>query len=178
VNSSHFSHGPREFHAPWSLGNRLSTALLLAILGVVPLLVALAPQPRARGWAWLGVGLLWLILGGVALFCVRGYALRHGELWIRRSFWWTRLSLAELQAARVDPDAFRGAIRIWGAAGFMAAYGWFYSKRLGRFRAWVTDPAKSVVLEFPGRTVVVSPDRPEAFVRALGFEPQPVRMPF
>lgn len=169
---------PQEFQAPWSVGNRISTALLTVVLLTVPCVVALAPQPRARGWAWFGVGVLWLILGGVGLFCVRGYALRHGELWIRRSFWWTRIPLADLQEVRIDPHALRGSVRLWGAAGFMAALGWYYNKRLGRFRAWVTDPARCVVLEFPGRTLVISPDRPEAFVRALGFEPQRPRISF
>lgn len=136
----------------------------------IPVLVVQAPSPHSRSAALVGVALIWTILGSVALFSVRGYALRQGELWIRRSFWWTRVSLAGLRAARPDPLAFRGAIRLWGAAGFMAYLGWYYSKRLGRFRAWVTDPARSVVMEFAGRTLVVSPDEPVRFVEALGFK--------
>ncbi|MCS7091373.1 MAG: PH domain-containing protein [Verrucomicrobiota bacterium] len=169
------THGPlhnqaRTFGAPWGRSNKIFTWLLTAWMGLLPALVARVPEPRSRLWAWVGVGLVWLILGAVALFCVRAYALREGALWIRRSFWWTRIPLAGLISARVEPQPFRGAIRLWGCAGFMAYLGWYSSKRLGRFRAWVTDPSRGVILEFADRTIVVSPDDPEAFVRALGFE--------
>ena len=40
-------------------------------------------------------------------------------------------------------------------------------ERLGRYRAWVTDPRRAVVLEFPDRTIVVSPGRPHLFVDEL-----------
>lgn len=175
MNSISKSYEPREFGAPWGWGNRLTTAIVLVVAVVTPVLVAGAQQPRSRGWAWVGVFSIWVILGFCALFAVRGYALRHGELWIRRPFWWTRIPLDGLRSARVDPDALRGAVRLWGMGGFLAIVGWFYSKRLGRFRAWVTDSSRCVVLEWDGRTVVISPADPAAFVRALGFEPEPVR---
>lgn len=178
MNRSLPQYEAREFGAPWGWGNRLTTAALLQVLIVIPVTVAQAPKHRSQPWAWVGVGLIWFILGLCALYSVRGYALRHGQLWIRRSFWWTRIPLTGLVSARVDPDALRGAVRLWGMAGFMAMVGWFYSKRLGRFRAWVTDSSRCVVLEFEDRTVVISPDDPHAFVRALGFESEPVRKQF
>ena len=41
------------------------------------------------------------------------------------------------------------------------------NRRLGRFEAYATDPGRSVVLRFPGRVVVVTPDEPDAFVDAV-----------
>ena len=41
------------------------------------------------------------------------------------------------------------------------------NKRLGRFEAYATDPGRSVVLRFPGRVVVVTPDEPNAFVDTI-----------
>ncbi|MBD3376570.1 hypothetical protein GF406_16155, partial [candidate division KSB1 bacterium] len=35
------------------------------------------------------------------------------------------------------------------------------------YRAFVTDMNKTIVLKFPDRTVVVSPESPEAFVRDI-----------
>jgi len=41
------------------------------------------------------------------------------------------------------------------------------SKKLGNFRMCATDPQRSVVLHFPSRRWVISPDRPSEFVQAL-----------
>ena len=46
--------------------------------------------------------------------------------------------------------------------------GWYYNKRLGSYRAFVTDPRRAVVLRYANRRVVLSPDAPEDFVRELG----------
>jgi hypothetical protein len=134
---------------------------------VLPLAV---PRKEIRA-AFIGPGIGLLVLGITALFCVRGYAIRHRELWIERSFWRTRLPLRDLQRAYADAEAMKGTTRSAGNGGFMAYTGWFRNKKLGSYRAFVTDPARCVVLEFAKRKVVVSPNDPVAFVRALGFEP-------
>jgi hypothetical protein len=54
-----------------------------------------------------------------------------------------------------------------GNGGFFCWTGYFRNRRLGSFRALVTDPARCVVLEFSRFKLVVSPEKPEAFVRAL-----------
>ncbi len=150
---------------------KLATAAVgLLVVGsavILPLTI-----PRTEIWvAVLIPGIVLLTLGAAALCCVRGFTLRHRELLIQRSFWQTRLSLKELKRAYVEPAAMKKTIRSCGNGGFMAYTGWFYNKRLGHYRAFVTDPARSVVLEFAKRKVVVSPDDPDAFVRALGFDP-------
>ena len=45
----------------------------------------------------------------------------------------------------------------------------FYSKRLGSYRAYVTDPRQCVVLRYPHRRVVLSPASPEDFVSDLAL---------
>lgn len=62
----------------------------------------------------------------------------------------------------------RGSLRICGNGGIFSFSGWFWNKRLGAYRALVTDGAKTVVLRFDKRKWVVSPDAPEEFVRELG----------
>jgi hypothetical protein len=42
--------------------------------------------------------------------------------------------------------------------------GLFRNRALGNYRAFVTDLTQTVVLRFPKRTVVVSPQNPERFV--------------
>ncbi len=81
----------------------------------------------------------------------------------RTEFGWAPLGDGLTQA----PTAMAGSLRIAGNGGLFSFTGWFWSRRLGRYRAFVTDPARSVVLKFSDRTVVVSPDVPEEFVAAL-----------
>ncbi len=52
--------------------------------------------------------------------------------------------------------------------GLFSFTGSFRNKALGAYRAFVTDPHRTVVLRFPKRTVIVSPDSPEAFLHEIG----------
>jgi hypothetical protein len=72
-----------------------------------------------------------------------------------------------LREASVDAEAMRRSLRICGNGGLFSFSGWYRSKRLGVFRAYVTDLNRTVVLTFPRRKIVLSPDQPEAFVEAL-----------
>ena len=158
------------FAAPWGLSVKIITFSVFAFaLGLAVVLLLVVP-PGERWSVLLGPGVLTLVFGITALFCVRGYALRRGELWIRRLFWETHVPLEGLSRARVDPEAMKGAWKTAGNGGFFCYSGWFRNKKLGKFQVWVTDPKRAVVLEFENRKVVVSPDRPKAFLRALGID--------
>ncbi|MBE0545596.1 MAG: hypothetical protein IH623_30060 [Verrucomicrobia bacterium] len=164
-----------QFGAPWGRGIKIVTWSVIVLISGVAIILPLA-VPRKDLWvAVLIPGSVLLILGITALFCVRGYTVRQRELWIHRSFWQTRMPLKDLRRAYADAKAMHKCIRSCGNGGFMGVTGWFYNKKLGNFRAFITDPARSVVLEFAKRRVVVSPDDPRAFVRALGFNPEAQR---
>lgn len=115
---------------------------------------------------WLGCLPLALVIG-CALFTIRGYALTPDTLLIRRFLWSTRVPLAELKSAEYLPGAMRGSIRTFGNGGFFSVTGLFWSRPLGSYRAFVTDLQRTVVLRFPGRTLVLSPESPEDFVRVV-----------
>jgi len=170
---------PTEFGAPWGRSVKLATGLVGLILLVVlfaPLAAEWASPGKAR-LAWLMPVVVLVIFGITSLFAVRGYRLTHRELWIRRLAWWTRLPLKDLTSAEPDPQAFQKTLRKAGNGGYLAITGWFWNRRLGHFRAFVTDPQRSVVLRFKDRVVVISPDDPEAFVRALGVSSSGKRRP-
>jgi hypothetical protein len=102
------------------------------------------------------------------LFVVRGYEITPDEILVERLLWRTRLEpRSQLQSATVDPEAMKGAIRVFGNGGLFAFTGLFRSKSLGKFRVFVTDPGRAVVLRFPNRVVVVSPSDPERFAREV-----------
>jgi hypothetical protein len=104
---------------------------------------------------------------GSALFTIRGYAITPDAILIHRLFWTTRLPRAGLQSAGAEPDVMRGSLRTFGNGGLFSFSGYFWSKALGSYRAWVTDPRRTVVLGFAQRKVVISPAVPEAFIRDL-----------
>lgn len=159
-----------QFSAPWGRSVKVITGAVVVLV----LAMAILPpflHPSKGLWALIAAPTVAAaVLGIVGLFCVRGYTVKHRELLIQRLFWQTSLPLKGLEKAYADAQAMTGSFKTIGNGGLFAYTGWFRSKHLGKFRALVTDATRCVVLKFRDRTVVVSPDDPVAFVRALGFE--------
>ena len=145
-----------RYRAPWSASVKWITA------GVVVLftsLVFLTPWASAAAWA---------LFFALFAFGPSGYSFEGRDLVIHRRAWSSfRLPLGGLTGARVAPDAMRRSLRTFGNGGVFGFTGWFHNSRLGRYRAWVTDPRKAIVLEFENETVVVSPGHPHLFVDEL-----------
>lgn len=146
----------QHFGAPW--GNRLkvTTALVLAILGVAFFTI--------KGWAVLVI----LAIVGVALvFAVRGYSVMDGQLLIHRLGWATRFDLEGLTRAEYSPGATIGSARTMGIGGLFGFVGHFHNAVLGSYRAYATHESNTVVLDFGGQKIVVTPDAPVEFVEAI-----------
>lgn len=152
--------GPEHtrFGAPWSSSLRMMSALFTFVVGV-PALVQLLNGRMIIGGALLVVLILPLALS------VRGYEIVGVELRIRRLCWNTRFPLDGLTTATVLPNAMASSSRTWGIGGAFSFSGHFVNA-LGRYRAFVTDPQRTVVLQLGSGVLVISPDRPEAFVAA------------
>lgn len=163
----------REYGAPWGRSIKVITPLTvgLILLAAAGLITAAVLDPRTPRWApVLGLTTLGAVLTVPLLFLVRGYRLDGAdELVILRPFHATRISLAGLQAAERCPGAFTGLTVRAGNGGMGGFIGWFWNRSLGGYRAWVTDPRRSVLLKFPDRRVVLSPDDPDAFIAALAW---------
>lgn len=158
-----------RFEAPWSTAVKLVTAGTVVLLVVV--VTVLGGRLPAGSGFWPGA-VVWgaplLILLGGLLFTVRGYRLEPTRLLVDRLLWPTAIELEGLEEAWHDPSAMRRSVRLFGNGGLFAIAGLFSNKRLGRYRAFATDPQRAVVLVFAERKVVVTPDRPDEFVRQLG----------
>jgi len=63
-----------------------------------------------------------------------------------------------------DPEILRWAFRIRGEGGLGSIRGRYWSKRVGKFDAFMTDTEKAVVLRWPDRVVAVSPADPAFFI--------------
>ena len=155
-----------RYGAPWGKTVKVVTggiAILFLVIGV-----AIPP---------IGKYLLGGTLLVTAMFAPRGYGFEEGHLVVHRRGWRAaRIPLRDLTAVRVAPNISSRSIRTFGNGGLFGFTGWFHNSALGRYRAWITDPGRSVALEFDGRpTVVVSPSRTNLFAEELrertGIEP-------
>jgi hypothetical protein len=77
-------------------------------------------------------------------------------LLIQRLFWNSKIDISGLLSAEADTDAMNRSIRTFGNGGMFCFAGAFNNKKLGSYRAFATDPKRSVVLRFPKRTIVVT----------------------
>ena len=157
-----------EFSAPWSRSLRLMTTLAVALLvGVTLTGLFLGPrQPLALRMAVVGAPLAALL--GALLFTVRGYVLTESQIEVRRLGWSTTLPYAGLAAVTGEPDGLRRSLRLFGNGGLFAISGWFWNRRIGRFRAYATDPQRVVLLRYrDGSQVVVTPHDVQHFIVQL-----------
>jgi hypothetical protein len=158
------------YSAPWGRSVRWATPLTILIVAGMEILLVVVGRGSMRispGGFWATVAILPILVAGTSLFAVRGYRLVDGTLEVLRPGWISRVCLDGLQSVRTDPEAFRGVWAKAGSDGFLGLFGWFWSRRLGLFRAWATDPLRCVRMTFPNRVVVVSPDDPAAFVASV-----------
>jgi hypothetical protein len=149
-----------RFRAPWG---RELTALTAISTGMIVMAVTFVWSQGARLTPVLMLGILAVPLA----LTVRGYELAPGELRIRRLWWDTRWPLDGAITAAVRPDVMARSWRLWGNGGMFAVSGRFSNAALGRYRAFVTDFKRTVVIETPRGIVVVSPEHPEQFVAAI-----------
>lgn len=154
------------FAAPWS------PALMWISWGVSAgfILAIVITWINAAPAAWLISIILLLTVMITALFTVKGYELKGDSLFIQRLFWQTKIDLRHIQSVSVAPNAFKKAFKTCGNGGLFSFSGYYWSKSLGKFKCYATDTNRSVLLEIDGKKIVITPDSPEGFVRALGLE--------
>jgi len=158
--------------APWSTGLKVMSALGAGVLLAVSYtLYRAVPRgtkvPFAETFGSLMVTVPVLILVVALLFVVTGYRLDADGLSVQRLLWTTRVRLEGLDRAWHDPSATCRSLRVFGNGGLFSVTGWFRNATLGRYRAFLTDPAKAVVMRSPTRVVVFSPADPSGFLATL-----------
>lgn len=164
MSSNTYMNGPIEFKAPWSRGLRM-----ISCVAVVALLVA-----NVAGWyAWSRTGAnvaLIAILSPpfillIATLCiVRGYVLTADEIVVKRLGWANRFALSNLRSVQGDSEALSSSLKLLGNTGLLSYSGYFWNRKLGRYRAFATDPSRGVVLTYPNRKILVTPDDPQRFI--------------
>jgi hypothetical protein len=156
-----------QFEAPWGLHLKIMTICGSLVCVGIPLYLT-ASNHQEMGSVMFGLMqspiLLWLVC---LLLSVRGYSITADHILIHRLIWVTRIPLEDLQSFDFDQSALRQSIRYFGNGGIFAICGLYRHRRLGIFRAFVTDTGRSVMLRFRSRAIIVSPDDPHRFVKVL-----------
>ena len=156
-----------RFDAPWAL--RLRSTTTIASLALLALPFAFYGVQPEKGLLVPGIasiiGCMAIALG--SLFIIRGYRLDANGLHVERLVWADRIPLDDLRAAWADHEATEKSTRLFGNSGFFCIAGLFSNRKLGRYRAFATDPVRAVVLDLSRRKVVVTPADPWEFQAAL-----------
>jgi len=72
---------------------------------------------------------------------------------------------APLLVLLLAPEGMRGSLRLLGNGGLFAICGWFWNRRIGRYRAYATDPERAVLLRYrDGTKVVLTPHDVQHFI--------------
>jgi hypothetical protein len=154
-----------EFSAPWSRSLRLLTTASVVLLLTLTLAGLLLGPRESLVWRMAMVGAPLIVLLGSLVFMVRGYVLTESSIEILRLGWSTYLPFAGLAAVNGEPHGLRGSLRLFGNGGLFAISGWFWNRRIGRFRVYATDPERAVLLRYrDGKQVVVTPHDVQLFI--------------
>jgi hypothetical protein len=153
-----------EFGAPWSRSLKTASIVSIILLALIAVVGTLGLPARLWPARVLMVALPATALAIGFVSVVSGYALSASELEVRRPLWSNSFPLTELLAVEGDPQAFKGALRLFGNGGLFSFTGYFWTRKLGLYRAFATDPQRAVVLKFARRTIVITPDDPLRFI--------------
>jgi hypothetical protein len=160
----------QSFSAPMGKSTVAMTIAASAILiGVGILQLSLGMKRNGPGRTALIVAGSAMLAGfaGSVFFKIRGYDLTPSHLVVRYGFSGTSFPLREIAAVDIKPDALRKSTRSAANGGMWSFLGSFTSPEHGEMRVYVSDTQRTVILTMPQQKVVVSPDDPERFVRAI-----------
>lgn len=154
-----------EFNAPWS-----DTLRLMSLGASAVVLLAAVLATVKRQW-WIRITAIVVAAGFLAGswgFAPGGYRVDSGQVTVRRPFSDVGIARQAIRDARPFDDAdSAGMTRTAGNGGLFGYYGEYKSDKLGAHVWYVTDMSKRVVLDTVDGAVVVSPDDPEKFIKAV-----------
>ena len=154
-----------RFAAPWSRSLRMVTAISVAVLMLVMLAGVFTGPRQLLIWRVAMVGLPLAVLLSALPFMILGYEITEGHIAVERLGWKTILPLAGLVAVTGEPEGLRGSLRLLGNGGLFGISGWFWNRRIGRFRVYATDPGRAVLLRYGnGAKFMVTPHDVQQFI--------------
>ncbi len=156
--------GAIEFKAPWSKTLRRVSVMTCIVLLSITIGAFVAWRLTGVTGTLAGVVVPLLLLLVAAALMVTGYVLTDDHIVVKRLGWTTRLPLEGLRSVAGDQEAMYRSIKLFGSGGVMSYTGLFWNRKTGRYRAFATDPSRAVVLTYPDRKIVITPDDPQRFI--------------
>jgi len=160
-----------RFPARWDRNLRVSTAFFVLVLGAVALVTAraLAEASAPGPLAVLVAALMLAFIPACWALAPRAFVLQGRELLVERPLAPPiRIPLAVVRTVSELPDgALRGAWKVMGVSGAFGHYGRFRTRALGMFRLYATRRDGLVAVQTGNDLLVLSPERPGAFIDAL-----------
>lgn len=153
-----------DFKAPWSRSLRIATIVSTFVLVAISISGFLAAKSIRLDLTIALVCIPVAVLLSSLRCMVLGYRLTEHEIQVRRLGWITTLPLATLRSVEGNADAMQGSLRLFGNGGLFSYTGLFWNRKLRLYRVFATDPARSVVLRYPKRTIVITPHDPQQFI--------------
>jgi len=175
----------RRFAAHWSLATWLLTVLCIGLVivatGVALSQVAkIAPDDETmRERLSLAVMVIPFALMVAALFAPLGYTVDDMGIIVNRLGPKVCILHSEIkEISRVERREIGFSLRILGSGGFMGSYGRFWSARLGKHRAYMTNGKDLVLItRHNGERFLLSPFPADGFLEAVetgrGVQTQP-----
>ena len=156
-----------QFGASWE--KRLSTiSSLTTLILVLVVLETIAKVSRFdSGTIALRIGLVIFVGITSALFFIRGYSITTDAVHILHFGWATSLKIKDLTGVEKVPLGATSGIGLFGIWGIYSFTGIARNSSYGIHRRYLTNRFHAVALKFGKKTVVVSPDDPEAFIKLL-----------
>lgn len=132
---------PRRVRATYSMFVKTLTAIVL--VGNVVCMYLLLPEPNlALRLVWGGVGVLLVVFAGLAPVW---FEEQEGQYVLRLVAMSMTFDKAVYEASPISSDEVDGAIRLFGSGGYFGFTGWFWSRRLGRFRCFASTLNRPLV---------------------------------
>ncbi|MBL8696787.1 MAG: hypothetical protein JNK67_00355 [Alphaproteobacteria bacterium] len=161
-----------EYGASWSvpLTLRMVLTMFLAPFVAVGLFVTTRVTFNLPLPADIAIAVLPLVFAlAFLLRAIRGFVVSRDAVFIRHLLWTSCEPLHGLKSAEVDAEAMEDAEHVRTRPGGLGTAGWYWSARFGRFRGYLTNRKRLVVLRLERGVIVLSPDDPDAFVRHLSY---------
>jgi hypothetical protein len=162
--SNTYMNGSIEFRAPWSRGLRSISCVAVACLVAAFIAGLYAWSRTGSNVALIPIAAPPFILLIAALCIVRGYVLTNDEIVVKRLGWANRFALADLRSVHGDNEVMSKSLRLLGNTGLLSYSGYFWNRKIGRYRAFATDPSRAVVLTYAKRKILLTPDDPQRFI--------------
>lgn len=151
-------------------GLTIGVSILLLLSGFIPVFTSefqftnvITPEPfYVMPFAMI------IILAVTYGFSPKGYFLANGKFTVLRPFKVKNFPLSDIRSVTaVEKKNLKGSIRTFGVGGLFGYFGLFRNSTYGNMVWYATRRDRFVVIELGnGKTIVITPDNPAAFVSA------------